>query len=105
MAYNPRQILPFDFTGSLPFKLLLEDFRKVSGASKKHEPRRIRIQPMSRPGTLRAIQFAHQELQGIAIESATRMHRQGSRLVDDDDRFVLIENQDISIDVRLDCRR
>src|SRR5262245_39856714 len=58
---------------------------------------------MSRSQFLWAVNNVQNSLQCITVEAAARMYRQWRRLVDDDNRLILIQNANRGIDIRF-CR-
>ncbi len=76
----------------------------MAGSRQNQDTRSICIQPVGRPGAMRAINDGHDVLKGIAIESAAWVHGQGRRLIDDDNGFVFVNDLDIGIHIRLDNR-
>jgi hypothetical protein len=82
-------------------ELSLQLTGKVLSPGKDYDSSRIGIEPMHRPQFLRVVYAIKNPLQGIAVESARGMQWQGSGLIDDNDRGVLMKHANGRVHVRL----
>jgi len=97
-ALHTDEVNLFHFTAC---ELRLQQGSEVLGARADDNPCGVRIQSMRGARMLRRIDFMQEVLQRVPIESATGMHRKWRRLVQNDERFVLMQDADVSADLWL----
>ena len=99
MSDHASQIDLFDLA---PLELRLQQSGDVLGAREQHDAARVGIQTMRGTRVVRPIDHLQNVLKRVAVEPTTRVHRQRSGFVNDDDRFVFVQDADVSVDFGFD---
>src|SRR5512138_398243 len=99
MSLHAGEVDLIDFSAC---ELRLDQAREMARARDDDHTRRIRVETMTRPRLLWAIQCLEYVVQCVSVEPPGGVHRQRRGLVHDDQRFVLMHDLDLHVDVRLD---
>src|SRR3954451_23981577 len=102
MALDSREI---EFLDSSGCELRLQVASKTARSCKYGDTSRVGVEAMNRPQLLRVIHLVQDKLQRVAVESAGRMERQRSWLIDDDNRIIFVQHANRRVDIRLRCCR
>lgn len=99
MPMDAYEIVFFHFAA---LELGLQDGGEVTGPADDHDSCGIGIEPVGGPGFLGVPGGGKETDEGVPVEAASSVHGQRCRLVENDDGFVLVEQENVRIDIGLD---